>query len=476
MTPHEEATPTGDEPPARHGTTTDAGTTDAGTTGTGTSDPVPTDEGPQRRTKRPLRASLITLAAITAVGAAGVAATGSFGGSAGTAEAPRASGPARTAKVERTTLTRTETVDGTLGFGTPSTVQQTGTSTGTGTGTGTSTGAGTDTGTPGDGNSQASGSAAPQGSGSPSGQGGEQPGEGEQSGRGDGEDEAGIVTWLPAEGETLTRGETVYSVDEHKVPLFYGSKPFYRTMKPGTEGGDVETLEKNLSALGYSGFTADDTYTDGTADAVRDWQDDMSREETGTVGPGDAVVAPGARRVSELKTSPGALSGGEALTWTGTERNVTVDLEAGFEDLVEKGTKATVGLPDGGTVEAEVTDIGSPSGSGEAKEGGSEESGEGSGADEATLPVELKVGAQRELGRYQAASVDVTLKAETRKDVLAVPVNALLARSGGGYAVETTGVDGRSRRTPVKLGMFANGKVEVSGAGIKEGLDVGVPR
>lgn len=68
------------------------------------------------------------------------------------------------------------------------------------------------------------------------------------------------------------------------------------------------------------------------------------------------------------------------------------------------------------------------------------------------------------------------LKAESREDVLAVPVNALLAQQGGGYAVEVTGADGTTRRKPVTLGMFADGKVEVSGKGIKEGLDVGVPR
>ncbi|MFE0878319.1 peptidoglycan-binding protein [Streptomyces smyrnaeus] len=397
------------------------------------------------RGRRPLRTSLLVLAAATAVGAAGVAATGAFPGQAKSAGTPRATGPQKTAPVERTTLTRTETVDGTLGFGTPTTVQQAATGN-----------------QPDDGGDSGSGSA-------------QQPGR--NTGNSNSSQEAGIVTWLPEEGATLSRGDTVYSVDEHKVPLLYGSKPFYRTLRPGVAGDDVETLEKNLAELGYSGFTVDEEFTSGTAQAVRDWQDDLHREATGEVAPGDAVVASGARRVAEQRTSPGALAGGEALTWTGTDRIVEVELEAGLESLVEKGTKATIGLPDGGTAQAEVTDIGTPSGGQETSGGGqgSEDGGDG-GAEEATLPVELKVGSQQKLGRYQAASVDVILKAQAREDVLAVPVNALLAEPGGGYAVETRGADGRSRRIPVRLGMFADGKVEVSGKGIEEGLDVGVPR
>ncbi|MBO8193149.1 peptidoglycan-binding protein [Streptomyces oryzae] len=371
-----------------------------------------------------------------------MAATGAFGRDGESAEPPRATGSGKTVPVERTTLTRTETVDGTLGFGTPATVQQPAT----------------------DGRETGGGSGSTRGDG---------------SGGGSGNQDAGIVTWLPEEGATLSRGDTVYSVDEQKVPLLYGTKPFYRTLRTGTEGDDVRTLERNLAELGYDGFTVDDEFTGGTAEAVRDWQDDMHRAQTGEVAPGDAVVARGARRVAEQRTSPGALAGGEALTWTGTDRIVEVELEAGLESLVRKGTRATVRLPDGGTAQAEVTDIGTPS-SPQKGSGDGQDSGGGGGEEgdtrEATLPVELKVDSQQKLGRYQAASVDVVLKARTRENVLAVPVNALLAQPGGGYAVEARGADGRSRRVPVQLGMFADGKVEVSGKGVKEGLDVGVPR
>jgi multidrug efflux pump subunit AcrA (membrane-fusion protein) len=58
------------------------------------------------------------------------------------------------------------------------------------------------------------------------------------------------------------------------------------------------------------------------------------------------------------------------------------------------------------------------------------------------------------------APVDVGFAAERRRGVLAVPVKALLARQGGGYAVELPG----RRLVSVTPGLFADDYVEVSGA------------
>ncbi|MFK4071538.1 peptidoglycan-binding protein [Streptomyces sp. NPDC029674] len=398
------------------------------------------------RRRRPLRTSLVVLAAITVTAAAGVAATGTIGGDGGDSAGSAPAGPPATAKVERTTLTDTESVDGNLGYGDATTVQAPASPSGTGDG-------------------QSS-------QGDQSGQSGQSGQEGASGGSaGD-----GIVTWVPEEGAVVERGETVYRVDQQRVPLLYGSFPLYRTLQSGSEGDDVEMLEKNLRALGHKGFTVDETYDSATAEAVRDWQDDLNREETGTVSAKDAVVASGARRVADVKASPGAALSGSVLSWTGTERIVSVDLDVQFEDLVEKGTKATVQLPDNNTVEAEVTDIGTPStAQSDDSASGSGDAGSGESDDKATLPVELTVKDQKGLGRYQAAAVEVTLKAESRKDVLVVPVAALVAQRGGGYAVEVVTADGTEYR-PVKLGMFADSKVEVSGEGIKEGTVVGVPK
>ncbi|MFF9126344.1 peptidoglycan-binding protein [Streptomyces sp. NPDC014889] len=402
------------------------------TDGTGRTDDTdtapPADPAPRRR-RRPLRTSLIVLAALAVAGGAEVAATGALDGGGDDQPSAAPSGPPSTAEVEQRTLTRTRTVEGTLGYGPATPVQAPG--------------------------------AAPA-----------SPGGDAQDGRpsnGGGSAGAGILTALPGEGDTISRGESVYSVDDRKVPLLYGSIPLYRTLRVGSEGKDVAMLEKNLARLGYTGFTVDDTYTAATAEAVRAWQDDLGRERTGTVSPGEAVVAPGARRVTEVKAPIGTTPTGEILTWSGTERIVGVDLDVQYEDLVADGTKATVLLPDGTSVDATVTEVGTAATA-------APDSGRGSGGSpKATLPVQLSLKNGKKLGLYQAAPVDVTLRAETRKDVLAVPVEALTARRDGGYAVQAVR-DGEVVHLPVKLGMFADGMVEISGDGITEGLIVGVPQ
>jgi hypothetical protein len=60
------------------------------------------------------------------------------------------------------------------------------------------------------------------------------------------------VTWLPRTGTSVRRGEPLYRMDDRPVPLFYGSTPFFRTLRlPGTVGRDVKSLADNLRALGY---------------------------------------------------------------------------------------------------------------------------------------------------------------------------------------------------------------------------------
>ena len=58
---------------------------------------------------------------------------------------------------------------------------------------------------------------------------------------------------------------------------------------------------------------------------------------------------------------------------------------------------------------------------------------------------------------------------DRREDVLAVPVNALVALLEGGYAVEVVEDDGSRRYVRVETGLFEDGLVEVSGDGLEAG-------
>lgn len=275
----------------------------------------------------------------------------------------------------------------------------------------------------------------------------------------------GTITALPALGVTIKRGQAAFRVDDKPVVLLYGQQPLYRTLAPGVEGADVAEFEKELKALGYTGFTVDDEYTSATASAVKDWQDDLGLNETGTVDPGRVVIAAGPIRVSKLSTHLGDSAGGAVLEYTSTSRTVTVDLDVAKQDMAKVGATATVELPNGNTVPAKVTAVGTVATTTPASAG-----------QEATTTVEVDVTLddQSKLGSYDEAPVSVTLVADKRENVLIVPVAALLALSEGGYGVQVVD-NGQARVVAVKTGLFANNKVEISGDGIAEGTVVGMP-
>ncbi|KRV47527.1 peptidoglycan-binding protein [Wenjunlia vitaminophila] len=344
----------------------------------------------------------------------------------------------------------------------------------------------------------------------------------------------GTVTWLPESDATLRRGDAVLRVNDRPVVLLYGSLPMYRDLtlsgpadpadgsdgRPddgaddgkgsedgegsdsGAEGSDgtgseaaadtagagsqreaavsgmdVRQFETNLSALGYSGFTVDDEYTALTADAVRRWQEDLGLPETGEVGIGDVVYAPGPVRIATTGVRVGADASGEPVSYTSTSRMVTVEAPAADTDWARRGTEVTVELPGGHTVQGEVARVGKEASAPEGP-GGAEGGGEGGAAQTATVSVLITFADQQSLGRLESGPVTVRYVVGERKDVLTVPVSALVALAEGGHGLELVEGDseGPGRFLPVRTGLFANGQVEVSGPGVREGMKVRIPK
>lgn len=281
----------------------------------------------------------------------------------------------------------------------------------------------------------------------------------------------GTITWLPDSGARITRGRSLYRVDNDPVVLMYGSTPAYRDLRIGVEGRDVENLERNLRKLGYDGFTVDDTYSAATAEAVMEWQDDRGLEQTGVVELGRVVFADGAVRVETLEAQTGqpTAPGRAVLSYTGTEKVVTVRLDAEDQRMAAKGAKVAVTLPDGGRSSGKVTEVATVI-----------EPGDGANAEpltrlEALVALTGGKAARRAVARFDQAAVDVTFTAARREDVLTVPVAALVALREGGFGVEVV-EGGSTRYVPVETGLFAGGRVEISGAGLAAGMTVGVPR
>ncbi|WP_248964799.1 peptidoglycan-binding protein [Sphaerisporangium perillae] len=277
----------------------------------------------------------------------------------------------------------------------------------------------------------------------------------------------GTITWLPDSGATITRGKSLYRVDNKPVVLLYGDVPAYRDLKIGVEGKDVENLERNLKKLGYDGFTVDDEYTYDTNEAVSQWQEDRGLDETGVVELGRVVFAHGKVRVESLEAEEGqsAQPGQKVLTYTGTSKVITVQLEAEDQRMAKKGAKVDVTLPDDKTVKGKVTEVATvivP--------------GEGQNAEpETRVEALVSIGNAKAAKGLDKAAVDVTFTASQRKNVLTVPVAALVALQEGGFGLEVI-ERGRSRYIAVETGMFAGGRVEVSEGGLTEGMTVGMPK
>ncbi|MEV5600011.1 peptidoglycan-binding domain-containing protein [Streptomyces sp. NPDC052299] len=299
----------------------------------------------------------------------------------------------------------------------------------------------------------------------------------------------GTVTWLPASGTTAERGDTLLRVDDRPTVLLYGALPMYRDLaltpaapeadaaegseEPGKDahpaaqepvrGMDVMQFETNLAALGYTGFTVDETFTEGTAAAVERWQKSLGLPQTGTVGVGDVIYTAGRIRIGRPGVRLGAAVGEGALTYTGTTRKVVVNASASEASWAVRGAGVTIRLPDETPVKGRVASVG--------KQANEAEGSGGTGERAATVPVTLTIEDQKAVGKWESGPVTVEYVGRRAENVLTVPVAALVALAEGGHGLEKT--DGTF--VAVKTGLFADGDVEVSGPGVREGLKVRIP-
>jgi peptidoglycan hydrolase-like protein with peptidoglycan-binding domain len=282
----------------------------------------------------------------------------------------------------------------------------------------------------------------------------------------------GVVTWLPEIGRVVRRGEALLRADEQPVVLLYGTVPMYRALDAGTKGADVRQLEQNLDDLGYSGFTVDDSFSAATTVAVQRWQRDLGLTGTGAVEAHRVVFVRGPVRVAQHLARLGASATGDVVAVTGEVRVVTVSAGPGESTWATAGTEVTVGLPGDQTTPGKVASV--------ALGGGDQSSGS-SGSDAAeSVEITVSIPDQRRLDRLEktvrldSAPARVTYVVSRHTDVLTVPVTALLALAEGGYGLEVVTPDG-PRVVAVEVGLFADGRVEVTGAGLADGLVVGVP-
>ena len=323
----------------------------------------------------------------------------------------------------------------------------------------------------------------------------------------------GVVTWLPQSGDVIRPNQRLFSLDQTPVILMDGGVPASRTLAKGvTDGADVRELKADLVALGYDPeglITIDEHFDAATSAAVKRWEAAHGLPEDGQVQLGRIVFLPGEQRVASVpaslgqalpgtpasgsssaggssSSSPGAGAGSSAggtasavFTTTSNHQVVTVQLETSKQTEAVAGEEVEVTLPSGAVAQGVISRVGrvaqtsSQAGStdGQSSNGGNSTGG-AAAAPQATVPVTIQLRGASRLGALDQAPVTVAFALASRHNVLAIPVSALLATAGGGYAVDVVNANHTTASLPVTAGAFAGGYVEVSGAGITAGRQI----
>jgi peptidoglycan hydrolase-like protein with peptidoglycan-binding domain len=303
----------------------------------------------------------------------------------------------------------------------------------------------------------------------------------------------GTYTKLPAAGQVISQGHVLYRVNDSPVVLLDGSTPAYRTLSVGASGPDVEELNADLVALGYatraqlspkSAFFGSVTTT-----AVMKLQAALRVTQNGTLTLGQVVFQPSAVRITSVSAPLGgsAEAGETVMQGTSTIRQVQVGLSASEQTSMQVGDKVSITLPNNRTTPGVVSSVGavatcpsssstgsSGSGSSSAVPGTDTCSSSGSGSSTPTITVDVIPSHPAATGTWDQAPVQVGITTASVPNALVVPVTALLAQSGGGYAVEVVAAGARNHLVPVSLGLFddAEGLVQVTASALAAGQEV----
>jgi hypothetical protein len=284
-------------------------------------------------------------------------------------------------------------------------------------------------------------------------------------------------TMLPAVGQVIARGQSLFALSGHPTVLMYGSVVPSRAFVAGMPAGrDVAALNANLAALGYGTGSSGEAFSAATQAAIGAFQSAQGMAVTGELPLGSVVFAAGPVRVTSVIPELGAgVTPGPVLGVSSTRPQVTIALSAAQQSSVKVGDRVSITLPNQQTTPGVVSSVGTVAKAPASKAGGGSgpEGGEEGGP---TIEVDVTPSEPRAMGHLDEAPVSVSITTASVSSALAVPVDALLALAGGGYALEVA-AGGVHRLEAVTLGLFddAEGLVQVSGQGVSAGQRVVVP-
>ena len=154
----------------------------------------------------------------------------------------------------------------------------------------------------------------------------------------------------------------------------------------------------------------------------------------------------------------------KVTTTSRSSQVIETSIEVSDQDLIWIGAEVRIELPDEDIILGKVQNIGSVAIIPQGNQTG-----------DPYFEVTIISQSDKDLHQWTGAPVTVSITKEIAKNVLSVPVSALLALLGGGYGLEVI-ADGTTRLIPVGVGIYADGWVEVNGPEVREGTRIVLPK
>jgi hypothetical protein len=300
-------------------------------------------------------------------------------------------------------------------------------------------------------------------------------------GGGNGDGSASNIAWRPAVPRTTfvsltTPDDTSTTTTPEPTPTTPANSG--GTSSDGSDGGQSHGDGAKNDGSKKDGSKKDGSTSEGSRGKCPTGNDSTGNKPTGNKPTGNKPTGnkptgnkPTGSSPTGDGSNPSGSNGGDTnspatdvLMTSSTRRVVTAKLDAADQTIAARGRRVRVELPTGRVVAGRIVHVGTVA--------TTDSSGADAGGGSTTIPITIRLRSARAAGRLDQAPVSVQIARTTRRNVLAVPVQALVARAGGRYAVELA--DGRL--VDVTPGMFADGFVELAGGAIRAGDRVRVPR
>ena len=309
----------------------------------------------------------------------------------------------------------------------------------------------------------------------------------------------GAVVYLPGDQIVSTvsapLGSQAALRDAAPVPEFVSltktgtippsGRPRPRTASSGTATPRSHSKTANTLAVLLALLKAETKQLQAAEAQLRAARSNSTNPGSGSPSKGGSSPSKNSNPTSSNRNGPGNPSSGSGggsatavLTTSSTRLVATVQLDPSKQSEAKLGERVTVEMPSGSTLNGRVSAV-SPvaqasSNSGNSGNNGSNGNGGNTGTpgsgSSTTIPVTISLSGRSPAGGLDQASVSVNFAQAKAKNVLSVPVTALLATQGGGYAVQEATAP--HHLIPVTSGLFAAGYVQISGPGIDPGLEV----